>query len=251
MPIVKLENIGVSFEKDKWNLFNVDFEIEAGSYVGLIGPNGAGKSTLLKVIAGVIQPSEGKIVYKKDLKISYVPQQIGVKQNANISVREVMLMGLRCSFWERLISGMDPRLLDALTKVRIDDPEILDQNFNTLSGGQKQRVLIARSLLTQPDLILFDEPLSGVDMASKMKIYELLGQLNKDICVTIVFVSHEIESVIKSCKQVLCLDKTIHKGCHPVDFILGESKAERVCRNNEKKSSSCDSEVIGIHHHHN
>ena len=83
-------------------------------------------------------------------------------------------------------------------------------------------------------------------MSSKIKIYELLADLNRKTGVTIVFVSHEVDSVVKSCKQVLCLNKTIHTGCHPVDFIMGDSSGgKRVCK------TQCDLPIIGIHHHHN
>lgn len=245
MSLIKLENIGVSFDNNEWKLFNVDLEIEPSSYIGLIGPNGAGKSTLLKVILGIFEPSEGRVVRKKNLNISYVPQKLGMDLKSNISVKELLLMGIDCSFWQRVRQACDTQMREALKMVDLQHDEILGSQFNHLSGGQKQRVLIARSLLSKPDLILFDEPLSGVDLPTKTKIYELLAKINAETGLTIVFVSHEIESVIKSCKQVLCLNKTIHKGCHPVDFILGESHAERVCK------TDCDSSKVSIHHHHN
>ncbi len=246
MSLVKLENVGVSFDSKNWELFNIDLEITAGSYIGLVGPNGAGKSTLLKVILGMIPVNEGTISRAENIKISYVPQQIGVDNACNISVKEVLLMGTDCSLWERFSRECDKRMLAALELVKLDDSKILEHNFNNLSGGQKQRVLIARSLIDRPDLILFDEPLSGVDMSSKIKIYELLADLNRETGVTIVFVSHEVDSVVKGCKQVLCLNKTIHTGCHPVDFIMGDSSgSKRVCK------TPCDSPTVGIHHHHN
>lgn len=244
MQLIKLENIGLSFDQNDWKLFNIDLEIESGSYIGLIGPNGAGKSTLLKVIMGFLKPTEGSIYRAEGLKISYVPQQIGVDLRSNISVKEILLMGLDGTLFQRLKGSLDKQMLEALELVGLSN-ESLNLQFNLLSGGQKQRVLIARSLISKPNLLLFDEPLSGVDMPSKTKIYELLGEINSSTGVTILFVSHEIESVIKSCKQVLCLNKTIHKGCHPVDFILGESHAERVCK------TSCESSKVSIHHHHN
>ena len=245
MSLVKLENVGVSFDSKNWKLFNIDLEIEAGSYIGLVGPNGAGKSTLLKVILGMLQASEGVVTRSEKLSMSYVPQHIGMEQGSNISVKEVLLMGVSCSLWQRINGTCDTLMKDALGLVKLCELEILEENFNNLSGGQKQRVLIARSLLNKPDLILFDEPLSGVDMPSKIRIYELLSELNSKIGITIVFVSHEVESVVRSCKQVLCLNKTIHKGCHPVDFILGDAQAERVCK------SVDDSPTVCIHHHHN
>jgi len=245
MSLVKLKNVGVSFGSDYWELFDINLEIKAGSYIGLVGPNGAGKSTLLKTILGLTPTSQGEVKYKKGLNMSYVPQKIGVDQTSNISVKEVLLMGVKCSFWHRICGECNKRMLDALELVKLSENKILEKNFNQLSGGQQQRVLIARSLISKPDLILFDEPLSGVDMSSKIKIYELLSELNKNTGVTILFVSHEVESVVRSCKEILCLDRTIHTGCHPVDFILGKTNTKSDCCNIN------DSSTVSIHHHHN
>jgi zinc transport system ATP-binding protein len=245
MSLVKLQNVGVSFGSEYWELFDINFEIKAGSYIGLVGPNGAGKSTLLKVILGLIPVTKGTLTCKKNICMSYVPQKIGVDKTSNISVKEVLLMGVNCSFWNRVCGKCNKRMLDALDLVKLSKNTILEKNFNQLSGGQQQRVLIARSLISKPDLILFDEPLSGVDMSSKIKIYELLAELNQNTGVTIVFVSHEVESVVRSCKEILCLDRTIHTGCHPVDFILGKAGKKSKCK------ESNDSSIVSIHHHHN
>ena len=245
MSLVKLKNVGVSFGSDYWELFDINLEIKAGSYIGLVGPNGAGKSTLLKVILGLIPVTKGTVNCKKNICMSYVPQKIGVDKTSNISVKEVLLMGVKCSFWYRICGKCNKKMLDALDLVKLSEKKILDKNFNQLSGGQQQRVLIARSLISKPDLILFDEPLSGVDMSSKIKIYELLSELNKKTGVTIVFVSHEVESVVRSCKEILCLDRTIHTGCHPVDFILGKTGKKSKCKDDN------DSSIVSIHHHHN
>ena len=242
MSLVKLKNVGVSFGSDYWELFDINLEIKAGSYIGLVGPNGAGKSTLLKVILGLIPVTKGTVTCKKNICMSYVPQKIGVDKTSNISVKEVLLMGVNCSFWHRICGACNKKMLDALDLVKLSKKTLLEKNFNQLSGGQQQRVLIARSLISKPDLILFDEPLSGVDMSSKIKIYELLSELNQKTGVTIVFVSHEVESVVRSCKEILCLDRTIHKGCHPVDFILGKTV---------KCKDTNDSSTVSIHHHHN
>lgn len=123
------------------------------------------------------------------------------------------------------------------------DASFVSQSFHSLSGGQKQRVIIARSLLSSPTVLLFDEPLSGVDFPTKLQIYELLSHINTEYGITIVFVSHEIESVVSECHRILCLNKTLHEGCHPMDFIRG-NVFKKPCIFPKKRKS------IPIHHHH-
>ena len=118
----------------------------------------------------------------------------------------------------------------------------LPQNFHQLSGGQKQRVIIARALCLQPDLIIFDEPLNGVDFETKIKIYELLSKLNKTEKVTILFVSHEVDHIINKCHHILCLNRTMHTGCHPLDFAKGNT--------NNCPVLSVTPQVVPVHHHH-
>jgi zinc transport system ATP-binding protein len=141
-------------------LDDVSFSIEAGQYVGLIGPNGAGKTSLIKTILGLYKPTSGSVEMTPGNRIGYVPQSYSLSSVVPISVFEVLRM-----------SGIkDKKLLEKnLLKVGLQ-AEFLQQNFHQLSGGQKQRVIIARSLCQEPNLIIFDEPLNGVDFVTKIKI---------------------------------------------------------------------------------
>lgn len=239
MPIIKLQNISVFFGENT-ALDNVSLEIEKGDYIGLIGPNGAGKSTLLKTLLGIIAPQKGKIIVEKNVSFGYVPQNYIPESFFSISVQEVLEMGMmRMSFFRK--KSEIKIFSDKLTVVGLDS-SFLKKSFHSLSGGQKQRVIIARSLLTNPNVLLFDEPLSGVDYTTKIQIYELLAHINKKYKTTIIFVSHEIESVIEKCQRILCLNKKIHEGCHPVDFMNGKLGA---CSVLTLKPS-----IKPIHHHH-
>ncbi|HID92312.1 TPA: ATP-binding cassette domain-containing protein [Candidatus Gracilibacteria bacterium] len=229
MSIISLENIGIQFGKNTV-LSGISFTVEKGEYIGLIGPNGAGKSTLLKIILGSIVPSAGVVKMKKNISFGYVPQDYFLTTPFSISVEEVILMASSTVFfWKTQYEKK--RTVEVLKMVGLEE-KFLKKNFQDLSGGQKQRVIIARSLFHNPDVLLFDEPLSGVDFATKLQIYELLADLNTQYSTTIIFVSHEIESVVSKCHRILCLNTTMQEGCHPMEFVQGQ----RI--------------ITPIHHHH-
>lgn len=239
MPIITFHNVSVRFG-GAFALEDISFEIQKGDYVGLIGPNGAGKSTLLKTILGIIHPQKGKITLHDSVSFGYVPQNYLPANFFSISVREILEMGLpRTSFFRKKTE--EKLFLEKLSMVGLQE-SFLEKSFHTLSGGQKQRVIIARSLLQNPNVLLFDEPLSGVDYTTKLQIYELLANINQHYQTTIIFVSHEIESVIQKCQRILCLNKKLHEGCHPVDFMQGRLDTCQIPANHP---------LHPIHHHHN
>lgn len=214
-------------------LQDVTFSIKPGEYVGLIGPNGAGKTSLVKLILGFHKPSSGQLKIAPHTRFGYVPQSYALSGVVPISVAEVLQMsGVR-----------QPKILtETLEKVGLP-ADTLKQNFHQLSGGQKQRVIIARALCLKPNLIIFDEPLNGVDFETKIKIYDLLAHLNQTEGLTILFISHEVDHIIEKCHHILCLNKTMHTGCHPLDFAQG------------KISPDCpllttSPQVVPVHHHH-
>jgi len=213
-------------------LDDVSFTINTGEFVGLIGPNGAGKTSLIKIILGIYKPTGGTLTVPSNEQIGYVPQSYALSSVVPISVLEVLKMsGVRSK--EILITVLD--------KVGLPT-SFLQKNFHTLSGGQKQRVIIARVLCQNPSVIIFDEPLNGVDFETKIKIYELLKVLNKTEKVTIVFVSHEVDHIIDKCDHILCLNSTMHTGCHPLDFAKGKK--------NNCPLPSVNTRIVPIHHHH-
>lgn len=230
----------VNFEIQSKNILkDVSFQIKKGEYVGLIGPNGAGKTTLLKIILKIIKPSSGHIVISPSLKIGYVPQKNIQSGSFPISVKEILSTGLNHSSFQ-ISQTQFERISKALHEVGLDE-SFLVQNFQKLSGGQQQRILLARSLVNDPDLILFDEPFNGVDKPTQTQIYALLKQLNLK-GVTIFFVSHDIDSITENCQRILCLDQSLHQGCHPV---LTDFKTK--CSSEIFTSTS--KEANPIHHH--
>jgi zinc transport system ATP-binding protein len=239
VPVISLQNVSVSFG-DVSALQDISFRVEKGDYIGLIGPNGAGKSTLLKVMLGIIPPTKGKVIIPETVTFGYVPQNYLPENFFSLSVQEILEMGLmRMSFFRK--KSERKIFTEKLSVVGLDE-SFLKKSFHSLSGGQKQRVIIARSLLQDPNILLFDEPLSGVDYTTKLQIYELLSSINQKYAVTIIFVSHEIESIIQKCKRILCLNKKLHEGCHPIDFMQGKLES---CPVLESINA-----IRPIHHHH-
>lgn len=213
-------------------LDDVSFQIKKGQYIGLIGPNGAGKTSLIKVILGFYKPTNGALELSPDIRIGYVPQGYCLSAVVPISVREVLKMS----------GGIGEELfVQSLQKVGFGR-DFLSQNFHKLSGGQKQRIIIARALCQEPNLIIFDEPLNGIDFETKIQIYELLSHLNQTEKLTILFVSHEVDHIIGKCHHILCLNTTMHTGCHPMDFAQGKNLDCPVLETGTK--------IIPVHHHH-
>lgn len=236
MSALKIQNLSLKF-KNHTVLEEVSLDIKQGEYLGLIGPNGAGKSSLIKCILGLVKPTSGKIEIASNIKFAYVPQYFLANVEFSFSVYEVLKMGSdHLSFF----SGSKERLkaIENLCKVGLDE-SFLGKNFLDLSGGQKQRVVIARALMSDPNFLIFDEAFSNLDMNSKINIYQLLAKINTHHQITILFVSHEIDKVIEKCQRILCLNKHLHEGCHPIDFMSGKISPDK------------DANLQYIHHHHN
>ena len=212
---IKINNLGVSFG-EQTVLEDVNMHIHCGSFNVIIGQNGAGKSTLIKAILGEI-PHTGTIEFKdtKDghmakLKIGYVPQNPARQHRAfPISVREVVSLG-------RLSGGSMFQHYTHEDKAAVDDiierfslKKLAHRKIGELSGGQQQRVYLARAMVRSPQLLLLDEPATGVDPDAKEELYTMLGEINRQQGVTIVMVSHDLELAVKVCKNALCLDHNI------------------------------------------
>ncbi len=200
---------------DRQLLVDISFDIEAGSLVSLIGPNGAGKSTLVKIILGLDTEYEGEVVIRPKERIQYIPQlSMSDQYQLPLSVYEYLSIGTT-----PLYSG-NRKSVDfgkSLGHVGVS-AEKLYQSYTSLSGGERQRVAIARALLGDPTVLVLDEPLAAVDYASRSGLYELIRHLQQDHKMTVLLVSHDVESVLPLSDRVLCLNKTLHTDCHPTDF---------------------------------
>lgn len=193
--ILTVTNLNVRFGNQKV-LDNVTFSVKRDGTLAIIGPNGAGKSVLFRTILGII-PHEGEIKWASNVKIGYVPQKLFVPKDLPLTVLEFL----------KLKESKTSIIEKELDSVGIKKIGILKNRLGDLSGGEMQRVLIANALLGKPQVLLFDEPTSGVDIAGEETIYGLIERLKKEVDLTIIFISHELDIVYKHATDVLCLNK--------------------------------------------
>ncbi len=193
--VVSLKDISYAYDTAPV-LQNVDLEILAGDFMAMLGPNGGGKTTLLKLILGLLPPRSGTIrVFGKDPSqarghIGYVPQHVVIQPDFPITVREVVLMGGRSGYRPGFFYARKEKTLADKALERVDMLSFADRRMDRLSGGQRQRVLVARALVGDPKLLVFDEPTANIDPQGKLCLYELLASLREGI--TIVLVSHDL-----------------------------------------------------------
>lgn len=193
-PMIIIKNLSFGYGKDQI-LESVNFKVDEQEYVGIIGANGAGKSTLMKLILGQLSPTQGEVKVFTD-SIGYVPQ-VGfqVVNNFPANVEEIVMTGLYPSIGMFHLPKKEHRkqVMDILSLVGMED--FRKRMLFELSGGQQQRVMIARALVSNPKLLILDEPLTGIDKEAGEQLYELLNRLNKEYGMTIVMVTHNMEQV--------------------------------------------------------
>lgn len=215
---VEIEGLAAGYDDDPV-INGVNLKVENDDFVGIIGPNGGGKTTLLKSILGLLKPMEGYVrVFGKSPeetrnRIGYVPQYATFDEDYPITVREVVQMGRRREkkFYESYSDRDKRRTIEVLEDVEMVDYK--DDPISALSGGQKQRVFMARALVSDPDILLLDEPTASVDRKLEKGIYALLKELNDEIA--IVVVTHDIGVMSSYVTKVACLSGELYRSNEP------------------------------------
>jgi ABC-type Mn2+/Zn2+ transport system ATPase subunit len=198
-------------------LDHIDLAVVTGDFTGVVGPSGSGKSTLLRAILGTVEPSAGTVSRRPGLRIGYVPQVETVDWNFPVTVAEVLLMARRQRRLRPWTTADDRHDVDEMLE-RLDLHGLAGRHIRALSGGQQQRVFIARALLGHPQLLVMDEPTSGVDVRTRHELMHLLADLNDD-GITIVLSTHDLNGVATHLPHIVCLNGTIRGRGAPVEVL--------------------------------
>ncbi len=196
---------------------HVELTIRRGELVGIVGPSGSGKTTLLRAILGTVQPVHGSITKPDDLSVAYVPQVETVDWNFPVTVREVIVMTMpRRSWWPATSKAERVEVDDLLDRLGLGG--LGGRHIRELSGGQQQRVFLARALARHPDLLVLDEPTSGVDVRTRHEILHVLTDLNVD-GLTIVLTTHDLNGLAAHLPRIVCFNKTVIADGAPLDVL--------------------------------
>jgi zinc transport system ATP-binding protein len=179
-------------------LDDVSLTVSAGEIVTMIGPNGAGKTSLLRILLGLVPPTRGRVERRKGLSLGYVPQRLAIDPVLPLSVKRLMTLTAR-----RSVAAVRAALGETGVAALIDAP------VQTLSGGEFQRVLLARALLREPELLVLDEPVQGVDFAGEAALYQLIGAIRDRHGCGVLMVSHDLHTVMAATDRVICLNRHV------------------------------------------
>ena len=188
-------------------LDEVNTDVNEGEVLTVVGPNGAGKTTLVRVLLGLQAPQSGTVTRREGVRIGYMPQRLSIDRSLPMTVRRFL------QFAEK----DEARLVATLSEVGA--PDRLDSPFQDLSGGEMQRVLLARALLREPDLLVLDEPLSGVDAQGQAELYRLISDIRDARGCGVLMVSHDLHLVMASTDRVICLNRRVECGGHPEAIV--------------------------------
>ncbi len=209
--IVEVQNLHFRYREDEPLLEGLSFYVEKGEFFGILGPNGAGKSTLLRIILGFIKPKKGEVrlfgerleSFTQWRRIGYVPQRFSVEKSFAGNVGE-------------LLRAVAPKEKIGWVIAFLHLENLLKRPFVRLSGGEQQKVLLALALTTNPDLLVLDEPMTGLDIHAQEHIEHILKEVAKER--TVVVVSHDVGFVLRNANRVLCLGMPFCKVIKPEEF---------------------------------
>ena len=214
-PLISLRDVAAGY-KDSVVIRDVDLDIDTRTFTGIVGPSGAGKTTLLRLLLGSLEPSHGAIERAPGVAVSYVPQLETVNWNFPVTVTECVLMsrgGLRVPWPSRSEKAEAAAVLD-----RLGIGDLGHRHIRELSGGQQQRMFLARALIRRPQIMLLDEPTSGVDISTRHDVLHLLAELHDD-GMGIVLTTHDLNGMAAHLPDLVCVNGRIVAHGTPEDVI--------------------------------
>lgn len=223
-PIIEIKNLCAGYD-GRAVIHGINLTIYQNDFLGIIGPNGGGKTTLIKCILGLLKPISGEIIYldkikknQKRLSVGYLPQYNAIDRKFPISVEEVILSGL--SVEKKLTSHFTKEHHAKVEAVihRMGLAGLEKRAIGQLSGGQLQRALLGRAIVSDPSVVILDEPSTYIDKQFEARLYELLAEINKDCA--IVLVSHDIGTILQQVKTIACVNETLDY--HASSEVTGE-----------------------------
>lgn len=226
-PIIRLEQIQVAYD-ERVVLNDVNLTVHQKDFLGIIGPNGGGKTTLIKVILGLVKPHKGNVHYFRngnpthEIKMGYLPQYNQIDKKFPISVYDVILSGLsrQKSLFRRFSKEQHAKVSEVIAQMGLEGLE--KRAIGQLSGGQLQRALLGRAIISDPDVVILDEPNTYIDKRFEAKLYKLLKEINHERA--IILVSHDIGTILQYVKAVAYVNETLdyHPGTEiPAEWLEG------------------------------
>ena len=217
-PLLSIRGLSAAYD-GRTVLHDVDLEVYEHDFLGIIGPNGGGKTTLIKCILGLLRPTGGEIIkYHEPLTTGYLPQYNSIDRSFPISVLEVVLSGL--SSKKSLTGRFNDRHREKARQVihRMGLEGLEHRAIGQLSGGQLQRALLGRAIISDPQLLILDEPSTYIDKRFEARLYQLLAEINRDCA--IILVSNDIGTVLQQVKNIACVNETLDY--HPAASVNTE-----------------------------
>ena len=259
-PIIEIKNLSAGYD-GRTVLHDVNLSIYERDFLGIIGPNGGGKTTLIKCILGLLKPTGGEIIFHTPEKAStkttstkttstflgYLPQYNSIDRKFPISVEEVILSGL--SIQKSLTSRFTPEQKEKGKQIisRMGLEGFEHRSIGQLSGGQLQRALLGRAIISDPAVLILDEPSTYIDKRFEARLYELLAEINKECA--IILVSHDIGTVLQQVKSIACVNETLDY--HPDTGVTTEWLERNFnCPIELLGHGTLPHRVLGEHHHH-
>jgi ABC-type Mn2+/Zn2+ transport system ATPase subunit len=217
-PLVAVRRATVAYDRTPV-LVNVDLQVGASDFTAIVGPSGSGKTTLLRLLLGAVSPLAGEVVRRRDLHVGYVPQVETVDWQFPVTVGECVLMSRTGRVWPWASRAERTEVRSLLERLGIAGLE--DRHIRALSGGQQQRVFIARALLNRPQLLLMDEPTSGVDIRTRHDVLHLVSDLNRE-GLAVVVTTHDLNGLAAHLPTLVCLNTEVIAAGAPADVLTPE-----------------------------
>lgn len=245
-PIIEIKDLSAGYD-GRNVLHDVNLTVYEQDFLGIIGPNGGGKTTLVKCILGLLKPNGGEITFHCKPSLGYLPQYSTIDRKFPISVEEVILSGL--SIQKSLASRFTPEQKEKGRQViaRMGLEGLEHRAIGQLSGGQLQRALLGRAIISDPSVLILDEPSTYIDKRFEARLYELLAEINKECA--IILVSHDIGTVLQQVKSIACVNETLDY--HPDTGVTTEWLERNFnCPIELLGHGTLPHRILGEHHHH-